>query len=124
MLMMPEVRSLFQRAILQSPALRAFPSSAVASAVGDQYLRLLGIDPDADNALAQLRAGFDQTAEHVVASQAEYEVDAILIAPLHHQQSSPDRRPRRSAGAAAQSRCQPATQQPESTSEVHASTIP
>ena len=26
----------------------------------------------------------DQTAEHVVASQAEYEVDAILITPLHH----------------------------------------
>src|SRR5690242_12830561 len=28
--------------------------------------------------------GLDQSAEHVVASQAEYEVDAILITPLHH----------------------------------------
>src|SRR6201990_2174686 len=28
--------------------------------------------------------GLDQTAEHVVATKAEYEVDAILIAPLHH----------------------------------------
>src|SRR6201994_37157 len=28
--------------------------------------------------------GLAQRAEHVVASQAEYEVDAVLIAPLHH----------------------------------------
>src|SRR5690242_8948467 len=28
--------------------------------------------------------GLDQSAEHVVASQAEYEVDAILITPPHH----------------------------------------
>jgi para-nitrobenzyl esterase len=57
MLMMSEVRSLFHRAVLQSPALGVpFPSSAVASAVADQFLRLLGIDSDADNALALLRA--------------------------------------------------------------------
>jgi para-nitrobenzyl esterase len=57
MLMMPDVRSGFHRAILQSPgASSAFPSATAAEKVADQFLRLLAIDSDAPNAIALLRA--------------------------------------------------------------------
>jgi para-nitrobenzyl esterase len=59
LLMMPEARALFGRAILQSPALGAgfgFMTSDVAARSGASFLRLLDIDPDADDALERLRA--------------------------------------------------------------------
>jgi para-nitrobenzyl esterase len=57
MLMMPDARVLFRRAILQSPALGlGFLTSAEAAEAGERFLRLLGIDPRADDALPRLRA--------------------------------------------------------------------
>lgn len=57
MLMTPEACTLFQRAILQSPSLgRGFLTSAMAAGPGEQFLRLLDVDPGAGNALACLRA--------------------------------------------------------------------
>jgi para-nitrobenzyl esterase len=57
MLMTPGIDAPFRRAILQSPALGfGFPTPAMAAAAGDQFLRLLEIDPDGGDALTRLRA--------------------------------------------------------------------
>jgi para-nitrobenzyl esterase len=59
LLMMPDARPLFGRAILQSPALGTgfgFMTSEVAARSGTSFLRLLHIDPHADDALERLRA--------------------------------------------------------------------
>ena len=59
LLMMPDARALFGRAILQSPALGTgfgFMTPDVAARSGASFLRLLDIDPHADDALKRLRA--------------------------------------------------------------------
>lgn len=57
LLMLPEARSLFRRVIMQSSAFgRVFPPSSVATERGDQFLRLLDIDPHAPDALKRLQA--------------------------------------------------------------------
>lgn len=57
LLTLPEARSLFHRAIMQSGGFgRGAYSSAMASERADQFLRLLGIDPHSSDALARLRA--------------------------------------------------------------------
>lgn len=57
LLMLPEARVLFHRAIMQSGGYgRGAYTSAMASERADQFLRLLGIDPQAGDALARLRA--------------------------------------------------------------------
>lgn len=57
LLMLPEARPLFHRAIIQSGGFgRGAYSSAMAAERADQFLRLLDIDPDSDNALSCLRA--------------------------------------------------------------------
>ena len=57
LLMLPEARGLFRRAILQSGGFgRGTYSSATASERSDQLLRLLDIDPHAGDALSRLRA--------------------------------------------------------------------
>ena len=57
LLMLPEARVLFNRAIMQSGGYgRGAYTSAMASERADQFLRLLGIDPQAGDALARLRA--------------------------------------------------------------------
>jgi para-nitrobenzyl esterase len=57
LLMLPEARVLFHSAIMQSGGYgRGAYTSAMASERADQFLRLLGIDPQAGDALARLRA--------------------------------------------------------------------
>jgi para-nitrobenzyl esterase len=57
LLMLPEARGLFHRAIMQSGGYgRGAYTSAMASERADQFLRLLEIDPQAGDALARLRA--------------------------------------------------------------------
>jgi len=57
LLMLPEVRTLFRRAILQSGGFgRGAYTVAAASDCADQLLRLLGIDPQSGDALSRLRA--------------------------------------------------------------------
>ena len=57
LLMLPEARALFHRAIMQSGGYgRGAYTSAMASERADQFLQLLGIDPQAGDALARLRA--------------------------------------------------------------------
>jgi para-nitrobenzyl esterase len=57
MLMTPGIDAPFRRAILQSPGLGwGFLTPAMAAATGDQFLRLLEIDPDGGDALTRLRA--------------------------------------------------------------------
>jgi para-nitrobenzyl esterase len=57
LLMLPEARRLFQRAIMQSGGYgRGAYTSAMASERADQFLRLLAIDPQAGDALSRLRA--------------------------------------------------------------------
>ena len=57
LLMLPEARGLFGRVIMQSSGLgRGFYPSSVATERGDQFLRLLDIDPHANDALQRLRA--------------------------------------------------------------------
>lgn len=69
MLMMPEARALFRRAILQSPALGfGFLTPAMAAAIGDRFLRILEIDPNAVDALTHLRA---TEVERLLQAQAE-----------------------------------------------------
>jgi para-nitrobenzyl esterase len=56
LLMLPEARTLFRRAILQSGGFgRGTYSSAMAMERADQLLRLLDIDPNSGDALARLR---------------------------------------------------------------------
>jgi para-nitrobenzyl esterase len=55
--MRPEARDLFRRVIMQSSAFgRGFFPSSVATERGDQFLRLLDIDPRETDALQRLRA--------------------------------------------------------------------
>jgi para-nitrobenzyl esterase len=55
--MLPHARSLFHRAIIQSGGFgRGAYTSAMATQRADQYLRLLDIDPQSGEAVAQLRA--------------------------------------------------------------------
>src|SRR5215469_16980744 len=57
LLMLPEARPLFHRVIMQSGGFgRGAYTSAMASDRADQFLGLLGIDPQAGDALARLRA--------------------------------------------------------------------
>jgi carboxylesterase type B len=57
MLMRPNARGLFTRVIMQSCGLgRGFLSSATATGLADQFLHLLDIDPNASDALTNLRA--------------------------------------------------------------------
>jgi para-nitrobenzyl esterase len=57
LLMLPEAQALFHRAIMQSGGYgRGAYTSAMASERADQFLRLLGIDPQAGDALVRLRA--------------------------------------------------------------------
>ena len=57
LLMLPEARGLFRRVIMQSSGFgRGFYPSSVATERGDQFLRLLDIDPHANDALRSLRA--------------------------------------------------------------------
>jgi para-nitrobenzyl esterase len=57
LLMLPEARLLFHRAIMQSGGFgRGAYSSAMATERADQFLRLLDIDPQSSDALAKLRA--------------------------------------------------------------------
>jgi para-nitrobenzyl esterase len=57
LLMLPEARVLFHRAIMQSGGYgRGAYTSAMATERADQFLGLLGIDPQAGDALASLRA--------------------------------------------------------------------
>ena len=57
LLMLPEARSLFHRAIMQSGGFgRGAYTSVMATERADQFLRLLDIDPQAADALARLRA--------------------------------------------------------------------
>ncbi len=56
MLLMPQATGLFQRVIMQSAGLgRGLYSPARATELAEQFLHLLGIDPDASDALARLR---------------------------------------------------------------------
>jgi para-nitrobenzyl esterase len=55
--MLPEARGLFRRVIMQSAGIgRGFLTSAMATELADQFLRLLDIDPHAGDALRRLRA--------------------------------------------------------------------
>ena len=57
LLMLREARPLFHRVIMQSGGFgRGAYTAAMATARADQFIGLLGIDPQAGNALAQLRA--------------------------------------------------------------------
>ncbi len=57
MLMLPDARALFRRAIMQSGGFgRGAYASSMAAARADQLLRLLDIDPQRGDALARLRA--------------------------------------------------------------------
>ena len=57
LLMLPKARGLFRRVIMQSAGLgRGFHTSAVATGLADQFLRLLDIDPHAGDALTRMRA--------------------------------------------------------------------
>lgn len=57
LIMLPDARGLFQRVIMESAGLgRGFLTPSGAARIADQFLGLLGIDPDAADALARLRA--------------------------------------------------------------------
>ena len=57
LIMLPEARGLFQRVIMESAGLgRGFLTPTGAAMIADQFLSLLGIDPDSADALARLRA--------------------------------------------------------------------
>jgi para-nitrobenzyl esterase len=57
LLMLPEARGLFRRVIMQSSAFgRGFHPSSLATDQGDQFLRLLDINPHATDALLRMRA--------------------------------------------------------------------
>lgn len=69
LLMMPEARPLFHRAIMQSGGYgRGAYTSAMASERADQFLRLLAIDPQAGDALSRLRA---VDVQKILVAQAE-----------------------------------------------------
>ena len=69
LLMLPEARPLFHRAIIQSGGFgRGAYSSAMAAERADQFLRLLGIGPDAGDALDRLRT---VEVPRLLAAQAE-----------------------------------------------------
>ncbi len=69
MLMLPAARPLFHRAIMQSGGFgRGAFTAAMATGRADQLLRLLDIDPLADDALARLRA---RDVSRLLAAQSE-----------------------------------------------------
>jgi para-nitrobenzyl esterase len=69
LLMLPEARPLFHRAIMQSGGFgRGAYTSVMATERGDQFLRLLGIDPQASEALVRLRT---IEVPRLLAAQAE-----------------------------------------------------
>jgi len=57
LIMLPDARGLFQRVIMESAGLgRGFLTPRGAARIADQFLSLLGIDPNTADALARLRA--------------------------------------------------------------------
>jgi para-nitrobenzyl esterase len=67
--MLPEARDLFHRAIMQSGGFgRGAYTSAMAAQRADQFMRLLDIDPQSDDALSRLRA---VAVPRLLAAQAE-----------------------------------------------------
>jgi para-nitrobenzyl esterase len=69
LLMLPEARALFHRAIMQSGGYgRGAYTSAMASERADQFLRLLAIDPEAGDVLSRLRA---LEVPRILAAQAD-----------------------------------------------------
>src|SRR5690242_3201760 len=67
--MLPEARNLFHRAIMQSSGFgRGAYTAAMAAQRADQFIRLLEIDPQASDALRQLRA---VEVPRIIAAQGE-----------------------------------------------------
>jgi para-nitrobenzyl esterase len=76
--MLPEVRALFHRAIMQSGGFgRGAYTSAMATQRADQFQRLLDIDPGSGEALARLRA---MPVPRLLAAQAELARDNARFA--------------------------------------------
>lgn len=92
LLMLPELRGLFHRVIMQSCGLgRGFLTPADATKIADQFLHLLDIDPDLGDALARLRtievprllrAQGDVTQAHLRFAETAPAFMGVLPSPL------------------------------------------